>query len=180
MSDPSNPLEVRAKASSTGSADSGQPVPRFQRTTSALRTALPHLLRLLPLLDGNIGSVVSNLLNSSPPLPQPGPPVDLTPIKSGLAELQAEHRDLCSQILEQNAGLKRVESRLETAEQAAARNVLAQQELLKELKAVGNQLEELKAAGRKTNVLALAALGLLGLSILLGITALVYFHHIRL
>jgi hypothetical protein len=53
-------------------------------------------------------------------------------------------------------------------EEAAGRNTLAQQELLKELKAVGNRVEELKAAGRKVNVFALVALGLLAFSIVLN------------
>ena len=172
MSDSSNPQRLRALASSSGSADSGQPATGFQRTTSALRTVLPHLLRLLPLLDGNVGSAVSNLLNPPQPSPPPAPPVNLAPIlipiQEGLTELQTEHRDLQAQVLEQNALLIRVEGRLERVEEAAGRNTLAQQELLKELKAVGNRVEELKAAGRKVNVFALFALGLLAFSIVLN------------
>jgi len=162
MSDSSNPQRLRALASSSGSADSGQPATGFQRTTSALRTVLPHLLRLLPLLDGNVGSAVSNLLNPPQPSPPPAPPVNLAPIlipiQEGLTELQTEHRDLQAQVLEQNALLIRVEGRLERVEEAAGRNTLAQQELLKEL----------KAAGRKVNVFALVALGLLAFSIVLN------------
>ena len=70
----------------------------------------------------------------------------LIPIQEGLTELQTEHRDLQAQVLEQNALLIRVEGRLERVEEAAGRNTLAQQELLKELKAVGNRVDELKAA----------------------------------
>lgn len=172
MNDPSNPPRVRALASSSGSADSGQSATGFQRTASALRTVLPHLLRLLPLLDGNVGSAVSNLLNPPQPSPPPAPPVDLTPIENGLAELQAEQREMRVQVMEQNASFKsvqgRVEARLERAEEAATRNALAQQELLKEMKAVGNRVNELKAAVRKVNVFALAVLGLLAFSIVLN------------
>jgi hypothetical protein len=179
MSDPSSPLEVREQANSSRTADSGQPVSGLQRTASVLRTVLPHLLRLLPLLDGNIGSAVSNLLSSPLPSPPPAPPVDLTPIEDGLEELQAEHRDLRSQILEQSAGLKRVEGRLEMMEQAAARYMLQQQELLKEQRDVGIRLEEMKSAGRKTNIIAFVAIGLLVFSILLNVAVFIYFLHLR-
>jgi hypothetical protein len=178
MNDSSNPPRVRALASSSGSADSGQQAKGFQRAAGALRMALPHLLRLLPLLDGNVGSAVSNLLNPPSPSPPPAPPVDLTPIEDGLAELQTVHRDLRGQVLEQNASLKRVEGRLQMVEEAAGRNTLVQQELLRELKAVGNRMEELKVAGRKANVFAQVALGLLGISILLNVALLLHFRHI--
>lgn len=178
MNDSSNPQRSRALTTSSATADSDQPATGFQRAAGALRTVLPHLLRLLPLLDGNVGSAVSNLLNPPPPLPPPAPPVDLTPIENGLVALQAEHRDLRAQIFEQNASLKRVESRMQMVDEDSARNILAQQELLKELKAVGNRVEELKAAGRKTNIFVMVALGLLALSILLN--AILFFHFRRI
>jgi predicted nuclease with TOPRIM domain len=96
-----------------------------------------------------------------------------------LEELQAEHRDLRSQILEQSAGLKRVEGRLEMMEQAAARYMLQQQELLKEQRDVGIRLEEMKSAGRKTNIIAFVAIGLLVFSILLNVAVFIYFLHLR-
>ncbi len=168
MNDTSNPSPGRALARSSGTEASGRPATGFQRTAGALRVVLPHLLRLLPLLDGNVGSAVSNLLSPPLPAPPPPPPVNLEPIENGLAELQAEHRDLRAQlrtqVLEQNASLERVESRLVMVEETAVSNAVAQRELLKELKAVGHRVEELKAAGRKARVFALIALGLLGVS----------------
>lgn len=169
MNDSSNPAPGRTLA---GISAPGRPATGIQRTAGALRTVLPHLLRLLPLLDGNVGSAVSNLLVPPPPAPPPPPPVNLEPIENSLAELQAEHRGLRAQALEQNSSLGRVEGRLVTLEDAVSRNALAQQELLNELKAIGSRAEELRVAGRKARVLALIALGLLGLSILFNVVLL--------
>jgi hypothetical protein len=146
-----------------------------------MRTVLPHLLRLLPLLDGNVGSAVANLLNQQPPQPPPLPPVNLEPIENGLAEVRAEQRGLRSQlaqVLDQNESLKRVEGRLEIVEEAATRSTIAQQELLKEMKAVSDRVEELKASGRKVRVFALVALGLLALSLLVNLVLLLRALHI--
>ncbi|MGA3345812.1 MAG: hypothetical protein ABSC76_13175 [Terracidiphilus sp.] len=159
-------------------SDAGQPATGLQRAAGALRTVLPHLLRLLPLLDGNVGSAVSNLLNPPQPAAPPAPPVDLEPIEHGMAELQGEHRGLRAQVLEQNASLDRIEGRLQTVEEEIASNALAQQELLTELKAVGNRVEELKVAGRKSNIFVLVTLGLLALSILANVVLLLHFIHI--
>lgn len=144
----------------------------FQRTASTLRTVLPHLLRLLPLLDGNIGSAVSNLLVPPAPVPPPPPPVNLEPIENGLAELKTEQLNLGEQLAEQNASLQRIESRLETIEEAAAHKALSHQELLGGLKSLGSRVEELKASGRKAKVVSQVVLGLLGLSVLLNLVLL--------
>jgi hypothetical protein len=144
----------------------------------AVRLAIPLVQRLLPLLDGNVGSAVSNLLNPHPQAPPPPPPVNLAPIEDGLAELQAEHRDLRVQVQEQNASLKRVEEQLEMVGEATGRNSLAQQELMEELKSVGKKVDEQKAASHKANVLASVALGLLAVSMVLNAIFLLHFLHI--
>jgi methyl-accepting chemotaxis protein len=161
-----------------------------------MRMALPLVQRLLPLLDGNIGSAVSNLLNPHPQAPLPLSPVHLAPIEDGLAELQAEHRDLRGQVLEQNASLNRVADQLERVSETIDHITLAQQEQNVFLKRVEEQIEmaskaadcsalaqqklmgELKAVGRKINVFALAALGLLAVSIALNVILLLYFRHV--
>jgi hypothetical protein len=141
-----------------------------QRAVSAIRAALPFVQRILPLLDGNIGTAVSNLLaphHRLPPPPPPPPPVNLAPIQEGLAELQTQQRELRNQVVEQNSSLKRVEDRLEMVREATDRNTLEQQELLEDLKGVGNKL----------NLFALIAMGLLALSVLLNIV--LYLHILR-
>jgi t-SNARE complex subunit (syntaxin) len=94
------------------------------------------------------------------------PPVNIEPIENSLAELQTQHRDLRSQVAEQNTSLKRVEDQLEMVREATDRNTLEQQELLEDLKTVGN----------KINVFALVALVLLAASILLNV---ILFLHIQ-
>jgi hypothetical protein len=141
-----------------------------QRAVSAIRAALPFVQRILPLLDGNIGTAVSNLLSPHhrlPPPPPPPPPVNLAPIEDGLADLQTQQRELRNQVVEQNSSLKRVEDQLEMVREATDRNTLEQQELLEDLKGVGNKL----------NLFALIAMGLLALSVLLNI--ILYLHILR-
>jgi hypothetical protein len=133
---------------------------------NALRGALPFVHKILPLLDGNIGTAVSNILTPHPQPPPPPPPVNLEPLEDGLAELRSQHRDLRNQIVEQNSSLKRVEDHLEMVREATDRNTLEQQELLEDLKSVGN----------KVNMFALLALVLLAVSIVLNV---ILFLHIK-
>jgi hypothetical protein len=145
-----------------------------QRTLNAIRAALPWVQKILPLLDGNIGSAVSNLMTPHHHAPPSAPPVNLAHVEDGLAELQTQQndlltqqRDLRNQVVEQNASLKRVEDQLEMVREATDRNTLEQQELMEDLKIVGN----------KVNLFAAVALGLLGLSVLLNIF--LYLHIMR-
>lgn len=161
---PSVPQPGRALASSQAPAAASPHAGNgFQRAVGALRLALPFVQRILPLLDGNVATSLSNLLA---PQPAPPPPVNLTHVEDSLAELAAEHRDLRDQVVEQNSSLKRVEDQLEMVREATDRNTLEQQELLEDLKAVGN----------KVNAFAFFAILLLGISILLNV---VLYLHIR-
>jgi len=138
-----------------------------QRAISALRAAMPFVQRILPLLDGNIGTAVSNILAPHHHPPPPPPPVNLGPIEDGLADLQSQQHELRSQVVEQNSSLKRVEDQLEMVREATDRNTLEQQELLEDLKVVGN----------KVNLFAIIAMGLLALSVILNIV--LYLHILR-
>jgi hypothetical protein len=141
-----------------------------QRAVSAFRTALPFVQRILPLLDGNLGTAVSNLLaphHRLPAPPPPPPPVNLAPLEDGLADLKIQQRELRNQVVEQNTSLKRVEDQLEMVREATDRNTLEQQELLEDLKGVGNKL----------NLFAIIAMGLLAVSVLLNI--ILYLHILR-
>ncbi len=151
----------------TSSTTPVQQTSTLQRAVNVLRVALPFVQRMLPLLDGNIGTAVANILNPPPPPtppPPPAPELDLAPLEAGLAELKTQHRDLHDQVAEQNSSLKRVEDQLEMVREATDRNTLEQQELI----------EDLKAVGSKVNLVAIIALGLLGISILLNIA--LYLH----
>ena len=136
---------------------------------SALRAALPFVQKILPLLDGNFGTAVSNILSPHHHAPPPPPPpsVNLAPIEDGLAELQTQHSELRNQVVEQNASLKRVEDQLEMVREATDRNTLEQQELIEDLKGVGN----------KVKLFSLIALGLLAVSVVINVV--LYLHIIK-
>ena len=120
---------------------------------------MPLVQRVLPLLDGNVGSAVSNLMAPRPQVTPPQPPVNLAPLESGLAKLQLQHRELREVVVEQNVSLKKVEDQLQHVREATDRNTLEQQELLQDLKSVGT----------KVNIFAYVGIVLLGLSVVLNI-----------
>jgi tRNA/tmRNA/rRNA uracil-C5-methylase (TrmA/RlmC/RlmD family) len=153
-------------ANPTPSASLGEVPPGLQWLANALLSALPFVQRILPLLDGNMGTAVSNALTQHPQPHPPPPPVSLEPLEDSLAELQTQHRDLRNQIVEQNTSLKRVEDQLEMVREATDRNTLEQQELL----------EDLKSIGAKVTTFAFFALALLAVSILINV---ILYLHIR-
>jgi len=136
-----------------------------QRAINLFRTVMPIVQRLLPLLEGNVLTAVSNVLTPRPQAP-PAPKVDLAPLESGLAELQAQHRGLREQVSEQNTSLKRVEDQLEMVREATDRNTLEQQELL----------EDLKVFSGKVKVVAFVGIGLLVIGVAVN---LILFLHIQ-
>ena len=131
----------------------------LQRAVAAVRSAIPLVQKLLPLLDGNFASIVGALV-----APQPGhhpPPqqvkVDLEPVERGLAEVRTSNRELRTQVQEQGANLKRVEDQLERVREATDRNTLEQQELVEDLRSVGSRISTFAIIGL---VLLLVSLGL--------------------
>ena len=147
-----------------GSAPTEEPSSSVQRAVNALRSAMPFVQRLLPLLDGNIASALGNLLAPRPQASAPAPKVDLVPIEDGLNELQTQHRELRDQVMEQNTSLKRVEDQLEMVREATDRNTLEQQELLEDLKTFGN----------KVKMIVIIALGLVAIGFILNL--ILYLH----
>jgi hypothetical protein len=133
---------------------------------NAFRTVMPLVQRLLPLLEGNVLTAISNVLAPRPQAPPPPPKVDLTPFQDSLAELQTQHRGLRDQVMEQNASLKRVEDQLEMVREATDRNTLEQQELL----------EDLKIFSGKVKVVAVIGIGVLVIGFVLN---LILFLHIQ-
>ncbi len=157
----------RALANAAGPSSDDEDYPsNAQRAMSMLRMALPLVQRVLPLIEGNVASAVANLLVPRPHTPPPAAPVNLDPIENGLADLRTEHRELHTQVGEQNSALKHVADQLEMVREATDRNTLEQQELL----------EDLKSVGSKVNMFAFLALLLLAVSLLVNV---VLFLHIQ-
>jgi hypothetical protein len=159
-----------------GSAEaSGDQTSSAQRAMNLLKMAMPLVQRILPLLDGNFGTAITNLvapqLQKHAAAPPPTVNVDLEPIERGLEKIETQHRELMAQsreqreqLAEQNTSLRRVEDQLEMVREATDRNTLEQQELLEDLKSVGN----------KVSMVAVVALGMLVISLLLNF--LLYLH----
>jgi t-SNARE complex subunit (syntaxin) len=130
---------------------------------------MPIVQRLLPLLEGNVLTAVSNMLTPRPQAAPPPPKVDLAPLESSLAEMQTQHRGLREQVIEQNASLKRVEDQLEMVREATDRNTLEQQELL----------EDLKTFSSKVKVVAIVAIVGIGVLVISVVLNLILFMHIE-
>ena len=133
----------------------------LQKAVKGVRMALPFVQKVLPLLDGQVIATLANLLA---PRHAQAPPVNLTPIEGGIAELQTQQRKLREQVVEQNVSLKKVEDRLEMVREATDRNTLEQQELL----------DDLKSVRRKLTVFAVIALLLLAASVGLNTVLFLY------
>jgi len=162
VSEPSTPPPPgRALVSTTPAAEHGE-VSGLHRALNALRSALPFVQRLLPLLDGNVIGAVAGILAQQPQ--KPAPPVNLAPVQESISELQLQQRELQDRVAEQNVAIVKVEDQLQMVREATDRNTLEQQELM----------EDLKSVGHKVNMIALVALGLLAVSVLLNLV--LYLH----
>jgi hypothetical protein len=129
----------------------------MQRAAGILRSALPLLQRLLPLLDGNFATVVGSLLSAraNAQAARSSGKVDLGPIEGGLAELRSQQHSLRLELTEQNLSLKTVEDQLQTVREVSSRNMLEQQEALEDLRALAKRVMVIAVIG-----LLLAAAGL--------------------
>jgi hypothetical protein len=132
-----------------------KPQSGFQRAVGIIRTVGPVLQKVLPLLDGNVASAVSNFLVPRVETQR----VDLEPIENALTKMRKEHVDLRINLADQTATLKRVAEQVETVKDTAERNALEQKEL-------GTDLQRLRA---KVNAFAWVGLGLLTISILVNV-----------
>jgi hypothetical protein len=151
--------------------DPNAPKSGLQRAIEAVRSALPLVQRLLPLLEGNVATAISTMMVSQPTHHAPPPPpvkIDLEPVERGLAEVRTSHRELRTQVTEQSTSIKRVEDQLDRVREATDRNTLEQQELVEDLRAVGGRI----------STFAIIGLVLLALSFGLNVYFLVQLQHI--
>jgi hypothetical protein len=162
-----------ASAAAPAEEDPDLPKSGLLRAINAMKSALPLVQKLLPLIDGNIATAIHSLVTTQPQqqrTPAPPPPVviDLDPIERGLTEVKNSHRELRNQVQEHVATMKRVEDQLEHVREATDRNTLEQQELVEDLRSVGGRL----------NLFAIVGLVLLAVSVGLNIFFLIQLQHI--
>ena len=172
MSDAKKVVEISEQGQRTINAagpgsGAGEGASTLQRAFSVLRTAAPFAQRLLPLLEGNIVSAVSNILGPHPPRLAP-PPVNLGPVESGLADLGTQQRDFGTQLMEQNTTLQRIEDELGKLLEATERNTLEQQELK----------EGLRKLGSRVTGFALITIVLLGIAVVLDVVLYLHFGRV--
>jgi hypothetical protein len=152
-------------------AASDAPKSGLHRALDAIRSTLPLVQKILPLIDGNFATAVGALMaphtHPTPP-PPPVVHVDLEPMERGLAEVRNSHRELRGQVQEQVTTLKHVEDQLERVREATDRNTLEQQELV----------EDLRSVGSRVSILAILCLVLLIGSLGLNIYLIVQLQHI--
>jgi hypothetical protein len=170
---PSQPAPLPATASANHFGDPSNPnAPKtgLQRAINAVRSTLPLVQKLLPLLDGNFVTAISGLVVPQPVHHPPPAPVrvDLEPVERGLAEVRTSHRELRTQVQEQVTSLKRVEDQLERVREATDRNTLEQQELV----------EDLRSVGSRVSTFAIIGLTLLAVSLGLNVYFLIQLQHI--
>jgi hypothetical protein len=160
---PAATAQLASPPPTPSAADPNAPKSGIQRAIDAIRSALPLVQKLLPLLDGNFATTIGALVAPQPQHHPPPPPVhvDLEPVERGLAEVRTSHRELRTQVQEHTSTLKRVEDQLERVREATDRNTLEQQELVEDLRSVGARLS------------AFAIIGLILLALSLGVN--VYF-----
>jgi len=137
--------------------DPNAPKSGLQRAINAVRSAIPIVQKLLPLLDGNFATAISSMVVPHQPHHPPPAPVNLDPLERGLAEIHNSHRELRGQVADQGATLKRVEDQLERVREATDRNTLEQQELVEDLRSAGSRITVIAVIGA---VLLLVSLGL--------------------
>lgn len=108
----------------------------FERALGIARTVAPMAgkfaplaRKILPLLEGNVATAVSNVL--SPPAPPQK--VDLGPIEDTLSRMRREQLELRGHVGDHTAILNRIQDHLETVRDATERNALEQRELMQDL-----------------------------------------------
>lgn len=124
----------------------------FQRTASAVRTMVPLLQKMLPLLEGNVISAAANLL-------APGlmaPTIDLAPLDASLAKLRGELAAMEVRDAEHERAFKRMDEQLETMKDAIERNAHEQKQAGEELSRIRGRLAAVSAIGL---VLLLVSIG---------------------
>jgi len=138
----------------------------MEKTVGVLRAILPIAQKFLPLLDGQVGTVVSNLIG-----PQNSPRQvanALLPLHEGLAQLEKQHIELRAQVAGQNAALRQIEEQIETVRNLAEETAAEQEEL-------AGILSKMR---RRVNLFAVAGLVLLAAVVTLNVLLLVHIRRV--
>lgn len=131
----------------------------LQRTAAAIRTMVPLVQKMLPLLEGNVVSAAANLL-----APGFAPTVDLAPLEASLATLRGELAAREIRDTEHDRAFQRLEEQLETVKETLERNAHDQRETAEELSKI------------RSRVALFSALGLVLLAIAIGVNVALFMY----
>jgi hypothetical protein len=108
--------------------------------------------KLLPLLDGNVASVVANLLAPRLLAPQ----VDMHPIEAGMARLREDLSEIHVKIGEHDVSFRRIGEQLETMKDALESAALEQKEVMLQVERVQKRVLAVSLVGLSLLVISLA------------------------
>ncbi len=140
-------------------------VPGARGKLDVLKTAIVVVQKMLPLLEGNVGQTVSNILSLG--APSPASSRDMAVVEDRLTKLHVTHQALSERVSEQKEAMVQIADRIEQLKEATNRNTLEQQELL----------EDAQALRRKFVVAGSIVIGLLVVSVALNVIVLVKLAH---
>ena len=143
-----------------------QHLSKLEKTVGVLRSMLPLAQKFLPLLDGQIGTVVSNLIG-----PQNSPrqvAQTLLPLQEGLAHLERQHIELRAQVAGHSAALKQIDEQIEMVRKLT-------EDTAEEQRILTERLEKMR---RKVNLIAVAGLVLLAALVTLNVILFVHMQRI--
>jgi len=152
------PRQELTKAGAKGAHESPS---TLHRTATALRATVPLLQKLLPLLDGNVGMAVANLL--APRLLSP-PTVDLSPLETSLRKLRGDLAVIQDRNVQHDGALKRIDDQLETMKEAVERASLEQREIAEAVSRV------------RKNVLVFSLIGMFLVIVAIGLNAALFLY----
>jgi hypothetical protein len=131
-----------------------QPSAGTHRKLEMFKTALVIAQKMMPLLDGNVVTTVSNLL--APRGVASASAKELATIESGLKALNDSHRGLSDRVAEQNSTVKSLADRLDLVKEATDRNTLEQQEMMADARALRKKMVVFAWAGMALLVASVA------------------------
>ncbi len=154
--EPANRRELAARYRANQASPSA-----LHRTASAIRTVVPLVQKLLPLLEGNVASAVANLV--APRLLGP-PTVNLVPIETSLMKLRSEIAVVIDRHTQQEGTLKRIDDQLEAVKESLERTASEHQEVSEEVRKV------------RRNVVLVSVVGMVLLAVSIGLNVALYFY----
>ncbi len=146
---------ARGNSRPAGMVPARHPLTTLEKLMSVVRAALPIAHKMLPLLDGQVGTAVSNLLGPSVLSRQAAQ--TLGPLQEGLAQLEQQHLELRLQMAGQGEALRQIDEQLGVVQKLAEETAEEQRNLAETIEKMRRKVNFVAIAG---TILVVAALAL--------------------